>query len=89
MGESVAAWDAEVGNAPVVEGVPFGGSLKSFLILEDAVLKTLDLFREAMELHRRIGLVVGNGGEETVCNGAKEHRVNVVVGSESQLNRPR
>jgi len=85
----VATWDAEVGNASVIEGVTLRGSLEGFLVFEDAVLKTSDLFRESMELHRGVGFVVGNGGEESIRNSAKEHHINVVIGSEGRLNCPR
>jgi len=82
MGESVAAWDAEVGNASIVEGVTLGGSFEGFFILEDAVLKTSDLFCESMELHCSVGFTVDDGSEESVRNGVKEYRVDVVVGGE-------
>src|SRR6267142_2082180 len=81
-GESVAAWDVEVGNAIVIEGVPLRSPLEGLLVLEDAVLKTLDLFGEPVELHGSIGFTVGDGGEKTVRNRAKEDRVDVIVGSE-------
>jgi len=82
MGESMAAWDAEVGNVSVVEGVTLRGSLEGFLIFEDAVLETSDLFRELVELHRSVSFVVGDSGEESVCNRVKEYHVDVVIGGE-------
>jgi len=72
----------EVGNAPIIDCVPLWGLFKSFLILEDVVLKTFDLFGEAMELHRSVSFVVGDHSEESVRDGAKERRVDVVIGSE-------
>ena len=59
----MATWDAEVGNTSIVEGVTLRGPFEGFLVLEDAVLKTSDLFRESMKLHRSIGFTVGNGGK--------------------------
>ena len=79
----MAAWDVEVGNASVVEDVTLWSSLEGLLIFEDAVLKTLNLFYKAMELHCSVGFVVGDCGEESVCNGAKEYRIDVVVGGKS------
>jgi len=78
----VAAWDAEVGNTSIVEDVTLRGPIKGLLIFKDVVLETSDLFRESMELHRSVGFTVGDGGEESVCNGAKEYRIDVVVGGE-------
>jgi len=78
----VATWDAEVGNVSVIEGVTLRGPFEGLLVFEDAVLKTFDLFRESMELHRSIGFAVGDGGEESVHNGAKEYHVDVVIGGE-------
>ena len=63
-----------------VDDVALGGSLEGFLVCEDAVLKTFDLFCEAMKLHRCVGFTVGDCGEESIRDGAKEYRVNVVVG---------
>src|SRR6266850_2123417 len=88
-GKSMATWDAEVGNASIIEGVPFRGSLEGFLIFEDAVLKAPNLFGEPMVLHRRVGFTVGNSGEEAVRNAAKEYRVDVVIGGEGRLDCPR
>ena len=85
----MAAWDAEVGNASVVKDVALWGSFEGFLVLEDSILETFDLLRKAMELHRRVGLAVGNRGEESVRDGAKERRVDVVVRSKGRLGRPR
>jgi len=38
-GESMAAWDAEVGNASIVEDVTLRGPFEGLLIFEDVVLK--------------------------------------------------
>ena len=71
-----------MGDTAVVEDVALWGSLEGFLVLEDAVLETPDLFSEAMVLHRSVGFAVGDGGEESVRNGAKEYRIDVVIGGE-------
>jgi len=78
----MAAWDAEVGDASVVEGVTLRGLLEGFLVFKDAVLKTSDLFHESVVLHCGVGLAIGDGCEESIRNGVKEYRVNVVVGGE-------
>src|SRR6267142_4125841 len=88
-GKPIAAWDAEVGDTAVVEDITLRGSLEGFLVLEDSIFESLDPLSEAVELHRRVGLAVGDGGEEAVCNGAKEHHVEVVVGGKDGLCRPR
>src|SRR6267142_1774123 len=88
-GEPVAAWDAEVGNTSIVEDIALRSSLEGLLVLEDAVLKTFDLFVEAMELHRSVGFAVGDCGKESICNGAKERRIDVIVRCKGRLNRPR
>src|SRR6267142_199750 len=80
--------DAKVGNAAIVKCVPFRGPLKGFLIVEDAILEPLDLFRELLVLHGGVGLVVGDGCEESVRNGVKELSINVHVGGEGGLGCP-
>ena len=81
-GEPVAAWDAEVGNATIVEDVALRGPLKGFFVLENSIFESLDSLGEAMELHSGIGFAVGDGGEKSVRNGAKEYHVDVVVHGE-------
>src|SRR6267142_6660366 len=89
VGKPVAAWDAEVGDTAVVEDVALRSSLEGFLILEDPFFESLDPLSEAVELHHRVSLAVGDGGEESVRNGAKEDRIDVGVGSEGGLSCPR
>ena len=85
----MTAWDAKVGNASIIEGIALRGSLKGFLVFKDAVLKTSDLFCESMVLHHSIGFMIGDGSEKSIHNSAKEHCVDVIVGSKGRLDRPR
>jgi len=61
----MAAWDAEVGDAPVIEDVALWGPLEGFLVFEDALLGPLMRLSKAMELHRGVGFAVGDSGEES------------------------
>src|SRR6267142_2030823 len=88
-GKPTAAGDVEVRDAPIVEDVTFRSMFKSFLIFEDTVLETLDLLGEAMKLHRSVGFAVGDRGEESVRDGVKECRIDVVVGGKGRLDGPR
>src|SRR6267142_5311425 len=85
----MAAWDAEVGDASVVEYIALWGSLEGFFVFEDPVLETPDLFRKTVVLHRGIGLPVGDCCEESICNCAKEDRIDVGVCGEGGLDCPR
>jgi len=94
-----------VGNATFVKCVPFRGPLKGLFVMKDAVLKGLDLFCEPPILHCGVGLPISNGCEESIhngceesirngCeesirNGAKELSIDVRIGGESGLGRPR
>src|SRR5882672_8150580 len=80
--------DAEVRDASIVKRIPFRGPLKCFLIVEDAFLECLDLFRKVAILNCGIGFTVGDGCEESIRNGAKELSVDVGIGIEGGLSRP-
>jgi len=71
----------EVGDTTVVEDITLWGSLEGFLVLEDSFFESFNLLGEAVELHGRVGLAVGDSGEESVRDGAKEDRIDVGVGS--------
>jgi len=75
----LAAWDVEVGDVPVVEDVTLWGSFEGFFVFEDLVFEPLDSLGKAMELHSGIGFAVGDGGEKSVRDGAKEYCVDVVI----------
>src|SRR6266850_2523698 len=45
-------------------------------------LELFDLLHELMVLHHGVGFSIGDGGEKSICNGAKEYSVDVVVGGE-------
>jgi len=66
----------------IVESVALGGSFKGFFVVEDVILEPFDLLHELMVLHHGVGFSIGDGGEKSICNGAKEYSVDVVVGGE-------
>ena len=79
--------DVEVGNVSIIKRVPFRGPLECLFIMKDTFLKHLDLFREVMILYCGVGLMVGNGREESVRNGAKELSINVGISGKGGLSR--
>jgi len=83
--EPVAAGNVEVGDAPIVDRVPFRGSFEGFLVLEDLFLKPLNLLSEPSVLHGGVGFVVGDGCKKSIHNRAKEFHVNVRIGGKGRL----
>jgi len=81
----ISVGNMEVGNAAIIECVPFWGLLERLLVLEDALLKCLNLLRKVAILDCSIGFMVGDGCEQSICNGAKELSVDVRVHGEGRL----
>jgi len=83
--DPISAWDAEVRNVSVIESVPVWDPLECLLILEDAILERLNLLRKLAILDCGVGLLIGNCGEQSVCNSAEELSIDVRVCSEGGL----
>ena len=74
-----------MGNVSIVEGVPLRGSFEGFFVVKDTILERFDLLSEALVLEGGIGLVVGDGGEESIRNCVKESSIDFRVCLESGL----
>jgi len=70
----------------IIENIAFRGSLEGLFVVKDAVLEQLNLIGEVLVLDGSIGLMVGDGGEKSIRDCAKESSVDLRVCLESGLH---
>jgi hypothetical protein len=59
--QSIADWDVEVGDLPIVESVAFRRSVVGVLIVEDMLLEPLELLFICLGDDGGVGFVIGDG----------------------------
>jgi len=79
MVEPIANWDAKVGDTILVEHIAIRGLLKGFFIVKDSILKSFDLFAQAMVVHCCVGLPLYNDTEEPICDCTEENCIDVGI----------
>ena len=84
--DSVAKGDVEVGYLPVVLDVPIWGLFEYVFVMFYMVVKSTDLFIEAVDFTGLLGITSGNGCEEPLCNGSKDVSVEVRMGRQGGRN---
>jgi hypothetical protein len=87
--DSVTEGNVEVGHSPIVLDIPIGGSFKYVFVMFDVVVKSADLFVEAMNFAGLLGIASGDGCEEPLCNGSEDVSVKVRVGCQGGCNSTR
>ena len=77
--EPVAKGDKELGDSPVVLDVPVGGTFEYVFIVLDTIVEPGNLLLEATDFDVFLGVTLGNGREEPLCDCSDDVGVEVRV----------
>jgi hypothetical protein len=84
--DPVAKGDVKVGHSPIILNVSIGGSLEYVFVVFDAIMESTDLFPEAANLAGLLGVTLGDGCEEPLCNGSEDVGIKVRMGHQGGCN---
>jgi hypothetical protein len=68
-----------MGYSPIILDVPIGGAFEYVFIVLDMIMEPSDLLFEAMDFDVFLGVVLGNGCEEPLCDSSEDVGVEVRV----------
>jgi hypothetical protein len=84
--QSVAHWDVEVSDLPVIEDITTRWFVEGILIVEDALLKGADLILVVLGCNSSISLLIGDGLKEPVSDDPKECQIKLGLHLKGGLN---
>ena len=77
--DPIAKGNEEMGYSPIILNVPVGGAFEYVFVVLDTIMEPGDLLFEATDFDVFLGVTLGNGCEEPLCDSSEDVGIEVRV----------